>query len=71
MSQDDAVICLSDDDDIPEDEDEDDEDWNEREILTRVLELSKLDTGRSSQADQQTADLKKALEVSNCRTTCR
>ena len=64
MSDDDAVICVSDDEDNPEDED--DEDWNEREILSRVLELSKLDTGRSSQTatDQQSADLKKALELS-------
>ena len=60
MSDDDGVICVSDGEDNPEDED--DEDWNEREILSRVLELSKLDTGRSSQADtdQQRADLKKA-----------
>ena len=64
MSDDDGVICVSDGEDNPEDED--DEDWNEREILSRVLELSKLDTGRSSQADtdQQRADLKKALELS-------
>ena len=64
MSDDDGVICVSDGEDNPEDED--DEDWNEREILSRVLELSKLDTGRSSQADtdQQRVDLKKALELS-------
>lgn len=64
MSDDDAVICVSDDEDNPEDED--DEDWNEREILTRVLELSKLDTGKTGhgETDQQSADLKKALELS-------
>ena len=75
MEGDDTVICLSDNEDDDEndveyetdDNDDDDDEWNDEEVLKRVLELSKLDTGPHSSthhSSQANDDLKKALEVS-------
>ena len=72
MEGDDTVICLSDDEEDDEnnvayDTDDDDDEWNDEEVLKRVLELSKLDTGPHSSthhSSQANDDLKKALEVS-------
>ena len=64
---DDTVISVSDDEDHEsESEDNDDDAWNDEEVLKRVIELSKLDTGSEIpvENEEEKENLKKALELS-------